>query len=675
VATAPVRDNCECFKSQFKEDEVLSRYFAGKSCGVYLEVGAFDGVSNSNTWYFEQIGWSGVLVEPNPDLAEACRMRRPKSLVVECAVVGDRKQSRMQFHRTEGNLELSSRAVDEHRKRWLRQQKVSTVISVLEVQGRTIDDILDVAKIKKVDFVTIDVEGFEFEALQGFSIARFDPDVVIVERNTVLLDARILEYFGKHGYEYARTTGSNDWFEKRKSAKRRRQGLLTRLSSIRTSQPLRQRVALLLEKVGVLSGALRLKSWVTGIVGRIGQLRFGSAKSLGTRHYRTDLWRFVWTKSTRWLGWPACMTLVKPLLGGIRMGRGLPQPGRVLVAYYGQGLGDLVVFLPILRALLAADFKLRPVIVMPSLAKETVRRLVGDPPEIVFYDHSRGWRYTWTFFSELQKLCLSSVVDFTVDSDLWQWEAACHLLMAPRVVGFVDRPGIRSYYDATLPSRQDKYIGNSLALLLEEATGIVPKETDLGFLLSNDEAERVRGFVSGNGLSWKKVIAMFPTTGRCDNGTDGKTWPYFGELIVELCQKSDSMDTLIVVFGEARHREYIEALVPTRYRKQVLVECNLSVFEVAALIRLVAAVITPNSGFLHIACQLGLKTVTFPQSTSQVWLPDKQSAHVVLCAECDRKGQCMARPPLQRNCYQRISVGRVADALRTLTASDENVSQ
>ena len=53
-------------RAQFGEDLLLAEHFGHREQGTYVEVGAHDGVRNSNTYLFEQRGWSGVLVEPDP---------------------------------------------------------------------------------------------------------------------------------------------------------------------------------------------------------------------------------------------------------------------------------------------------------------------------------------------------------------------------------------------------------------------------------------------------------------------------------------------------------------------------------------------------------------------------------------------------------------------------------
>ena len=67
-----------------QEQALLRSYFACVPCGFFVEVGANDPEHNSQTWNLEQRGWTGVLVEPLPELA--CKLReRRLSKVYEAA--------------------------------------------------------------------------------------------------------------------------------------------------------------------------------------------------------------------------------------------------------------------------------------------------------------------------------------------------------------------------------------------------------------------------------------------------------------------------------------------------------------------------------------------------------------------------------------------------------------
>src|SRR5271163_428626 len=196
------------FKSQFGEDRLLYEYFREKKAGYYVEVGACDGIYASNTFFFEQIGWNGVLIEPIPELAERCRTTRPRSQVICGAAVSPNSPDHIDFEVVEGWEALSS--VSLKRDRFYDYQPNVRTISVT---ARTLDTMLEEANPGQIDFLTIDVEGQEWQVLQGFTISRWQPEIVILERWGSVPDQRVMGYMHENNYIYKRTTGGlNDWF-------------------------------------------------------------------------------------------------------------------------------------------------------------------------------------------------------------------------------------------------------------------------------------------------------------------------------------------------------------------------------------------------------------------------------------------------------------------------------
>lgn len=71
--------------SQFGEDLWIWQHLNPPAQGVFVEVGAYDGIASSNTLAFEEMGWTGLCIEPQPDKAKLCRQNR-KCITVESAV-------------------------------------------------------------------------------------------------------------------------------------------------------------------------------------------------------------------------------------------------------------------------------------------------------------------------------------------------------------------------------------------------------------------------------------------------------------------------------------------------------------------------------------------------------------------------------------------------------------
>ena len=79
--------------------------------GFYVDIGAFDGIHFSNTYTFEQIGWRGICVEPNPEIFAICRANRPRSVCLQKACTGDPQQKKIKFYAEEMGL-LSTTIID-----------------------------------------------------------------------------------------------------------------------------------------------------------------------------------------------------------------------------------------------------------------------------------------------------------------------------------------------------------------------------------------------------------------------------------------------------------------------------------------------------------------------------------------------------------------------------------
>ena len=154
--------------------------------GVFIEAGANDGLSQSNTYWFERFrGWRGILIEPIPAMAAACLRNRPRATVVNSALVAtdQTKSVRMKAARLMAFVSESF-AQPEDEKRHLQTaievQKLESV-SEIEVPARTLSSILSEQGATRIDLLSLDVEGYEIEVLKGLDVARHRPNFILVE--------------------------------------------------------------------------------------------------------------------------------------------------------------------------------------------------------------------------------------------------------------------------------------------------------------------------------------------------------------------------------------------------------------------------------------------------------------------------------------------------------------
>jgi FkbM family methyltransferase len=204
--------------SQFGEDIDVLDFFGKEFQGIFVDVGANDGVELSNTYLLEQHGWRGVLVEASEQLANACRQARPRSIVVNKAAVLSRQVKQVEFFEYTGRLptgEIYDGLSSVGQLSAYHSTAIAAGASVRRtvVPAACLDEILDEAGFNgQIDFVSVDVEGLELDVLKGLSLRARAPRLLLVEDNSFGQDRRVVDYLRGLGYFRVHRTGVNDWF-------------------------------------------------------------------------------------------------------------------------------------------------------------------------------------------------------------------------------------------------------------------------------------------------------------------------------------------------------------------------------------------------------------------------------------------------------------------------------
>jgi FkbM family methyltransferase len=150
------------FNSINNLDKKLLKYLNFKE-GFYIECGANDGVNQSNTWYFEKVlNWRGILIEPNKtSFLNLKNNRSSKNIFKNVALVSeDFKNKNKEIYLSDNNLK--SKLTNNNNP---LNQKVVT---------ETLNNILKELNVNKINFFSLDVEGYEEEVLRGLNLNIFD---------------------------------------------------------------------------------------------------------------------------------------------------------------------------------------------------------------------------------------------------------------------------------------------------------------------------------------------------------------------------------------------------------------------------------------------------------------------------------------------------------------------
>jgi FkbM family methyltransferase len=146
--------------------------------GTFLEAGAHDGYTQSNTYYLERFrGWSGILVEPIPELRRLCVRRRPGARVIAAALVGpDFQGAEVTLHF--GDL-MSAVGDAGHAAQGL--SVVGRAAYQVSVPAKTLTAILEETSTSPIDLMVLDLEGHELQALRGLDLERLAPGHLLLE--------------------------------------------------------------------------------------------------------------------------------------------------------------------------------------------------------------------------------------------------------------------------------------------------------------------------------------------------------------------------------------------------------------------------------------------------------------------------------------------------------------
>ncbi len=227
------------YVSQLGEDCLLAIFFEFKTSGYFVDVGAFDGMYLSNSYAFEQIGWSGLCVEAHPRYFNLCVENRPRSKCVNAACLEEDK-GMVEFRIEEGGL-FSGVTTDEDFAASIYSGKSVPFegFRTERVPSTSLDTLLrDHAG--QIDFASIDVEGAEIQVLRGFNLERFRPRVLVLEANKREELQLLAAYLGQHGYRLARSMAWNHFFVRSEQDIRRCRAIGFTVRLDRTTHPLGQ---------------------------------------------------------------------------------------------------------------------------------------------------------------------------------------------------------------------------------------------------------------------------------------------------------------------------------------------------------------------------------------------------------------------------------------------------
>ncbi|MFL5730839.1 MAG: FkbM family methyltransferase [Cytophagaceae bacterium] len=204
--------------SQQGEDLAIGRYFGDKQKGFFVDVGAFQPIKYSNTYAFYKKGWRGINIEPNPDHFDMFRQIRPADINLNIGI--SEEPGKLQYYMF--NEPALNTFEQKHAEEWASHPDFSICEKKI-VDTYTLKSVLEkyLPAGQKIDFMSVDVEGFDLKVLKSNDWKKFRPELLLVEESISGTDnfknSEILPYLSETGYRIWSVSGGTVLFKDHRS--------------------------------------------------------------------------------------------------------------------------------------------------------------------------------------------------------------------------------------------------------------------------------------------------------------------------------------------------------------------------------------------------------------------------------------------------------------------------
>ncbi|MDR3646385.1 MAG: FkbM family methyltransferase [Candidatus Babeliales bacterium] len=209
------------FFSQFGQDRYVFEHFKNKKNGIFIEMGGSDGITNSNTYFFEKyLNWKGICIEPVEYLFKQLIKNR-KSINLNCAVWKIDGYASFIETQLPGEKNLGwSGLIDTYDQRHKDElvnfwQKIhNCIVKETKIYCRQFNNICKEYEISHIDFLSIDTEGSELDIIKTIDFEKILIDIITVEDN--FNDTSITEFLKTKGFDFIIRLGVDNIYKNKR---------------------------------------------------------------------------------------------------------------------------------------------------------------------------------------------------------------------------------------------------------------------------------------------------------------------------------------------------------------------------------------------------------------------------------------------------------------------------
>jgi FkbM family methyltransferase len=197
--------------SQYGEQEFILNYFKNKK-GVLIDIGAADGINNSNTKKLIENGWSGLLVEPTPiNYKRLLELHSNNNLIIiENCGCGDITTDSIFYIDNNDDYHQISTFLEEQKKGC--ENYYNCTFDEINTKVYNTTELLIKHNLTNIDFLSIDTEGYDEKVLLGIDFDKININLICVETITDLNNNILLN----NNFELIHKTTGNKFFKNKK---------------------------------------------------------------------------------------------------------------------------------------------------------------------------------------------------------------------------------------------------------------------------------------------------------------------------------------------------------------------------------------------------------------------------------------------------------------------------
>ena len=206
------------YYSQCGEDEFLNNnYFKNKRDGIYIELGALDGILYSNTKFFEDnLNWRGILIEPHPYKFNNLLVNRPNNYLFNNLVSCFNKEVNFRFFKDNysGVSGIEETLPKEHFTNFFNL--INEPQEKILIKPKSLTEIVKSTDVKHIDLLSLDVEGHEYEVLLSWDFS-IPIDIILIETlggSQIEKEEKCREILLNNGYKFDVKFKHNEIFVK-----------------------------------------------------------------------------------------------------------------------------------------------------------------------------------------------------------------------------------------------------------------------------------------------------------------------------------------------------------------------------------------------------------------------------------------------------------------------------